>query len=976
MALELPNPAEEAVKTAVATPPDQELTIDTIASSAWLSQQGAMAGDKWVDGKLERVFSKDEDAQDFGKVITQRDIYYSPTLQSLDAKEGDRWVDGELIPSEHDEAWSKFKHGWKTTDGLVSMTADILQSYIPLGSDLDKYYGAEFEGATAERRRQLIDLYNQREVQKSFDPYTLHQLQTQGTGGFGVVGEIAGTLADPTTLIPVGATAKAATATGAALGLGHSVISDVSKGKDIDVAKAAISTGGGAVLGYGAQKLGSAVSKKLADRKVQAAENFISQVEREIAENVSKGADPSKATIAAERKYGLKNIDTAIRLTGRSPTVVQSSKEAKKLLDSAIANDSAVARVSNSKLDQYLGVLSTRIKNISEPIFGRLRKFEFNIHKKTHDRLAQTDQWVQQLLKLNKQTQQRIGLHLSNGEFKEAMGLMPKAMQQEFSKVQKVLNDLDSGLKKSGHEYDSIPNYFPRQITDYKKFLAGQGREQKAFFNTALENFAKRQGKKVDDLTEAETNRVLNLAMRGYDSSGKINTKTLQERTIETLTPDQYQYYNDPARTLQQYIRHATHDIEKRNFFDKSGVTDELGIDTGESIGKMLSKEYKNLSPDAQDELKSLLKSRFVGGEQTLGGISAALRDTGYAGTIANPMSALVQLGDLATSGALHGLKNTVQSMFGKRYAKLVDIGVEQILSEELANPRWTGRALNKLFTLSGFRAMDRLGKETTMNAALRKNFNLVKSAKGEAEFRRKWGKIYGDEIDSMVASMKKGQIDDNIKLHAFNELADIQPIALSEMPQKYLDSRNGRLLYMLKSFVLKQYDIARRNIVQEFNQGSKLKAIKNATLLGAYLTAANTGVYVARDILQGRDVKAEDIPSRSLWALLGVYGMDKYTGERYFANGQVKEGLLNMVMPATPLIDAAFGVTTDAAKHLNELMTKPSWAVDAPNYAKYLKPVPIVGNLVYQWFLGGAEAWNEDQARKRRAANRPSWAD
>jgi hypothetical protein len=145
-------------------------------------------------------------------------------------------------------------------------------------------------------------------------------------------------------------------------------------------------------------------------------------------------------------------------------------------------------------------------------------------------------------------------------------------------------------------------------------------------------------------------------------------------------------------------------------------------------------------------------------------------------------------------------------------------------------------------------------------------------------------------------------------------------------------------------------------------------------TLLGGYLMAANTGVYAVRDWIQGRDVKPEDLPSRALWALGGVYGMDKYTGQRYFSNGQIKEGLVNMITPATPLIDAALSIGTDAYEHLSDLKSKPSWAVEAPNYAKYLKPVPVFGNLVYQWFLGGAEAWNEDMQRERKKANKPDW--
>ena len=33
---------------------------------------------------------------------------------------------------------------------------------------------------------------------------------------------------------------------------------------------------------------------------------------------------------------------------------------------------------------------------------------------------------------------------------------------------------------------------------------------------------------------------------------------------------------------------------------------------------------------------------------------------------------------------------------------------------------------------------------------------------------------------------------------------------------------------------------------------------------------------------------------------------------------------------------------------------------------AKLLKPVPVVGNLFYNWFGGGAEAYNEKLGKNR----------
>jgi len=38
----------------------------------------------------------------------------------------------------------------------------------------------------------------------------------------------------------------------------------------------------------------------------------------------------------------------------------------------------------------------------------------------------------------------------------------------------------------------------------------------------------------------------------------------------------------------------------------------------------------------------------------------------------------------------------------------------------------------------------------------------------------------------------------------------------------------------------------------------------------------------------------------------------------------------------------------------------------EEPNVEKLIKPVPIVGNLVYNWMLGGAEEFNEKEQARR----------
>ena len=63
------------------------------------------------------------------------------------------------------------------------------------------------------------------------------------------IGEIAGTIADPSTLIPIGKTIKAATAIAGGIGGSYSAVEDLAQKGEIDPAKLALYTGIGGVAG-------------------------------------------------------------------------------------------------------------------------------------------------------------------------------------------------------------------------------------------------------------------------------------------------------------------------------------------------------------------------------------------------------------------------------------------------------------------------------------------------------------------------------------------------------------------------------------------------------------------------------------------------------------------------------------------------------------------------------------------------------
>ena len=200
-------------------------------------------------------------------------------------------------------------------------------------------------------------------------------------------------------------------------------------------------------------------------------------------------------------------------------------------------------------------------------------------------------------------------------------------------------------------------------------------------------------------------------------------------------------------------------------------------------------------------------------------------------------------------------------------------------------------------FKWSGFRAVDRLGKETLINRAFTNHVKAIKTEKGLAEFRKKWTPSFGDDMPDLIEALKKGDMESNdVKLLLWHELSDMQPVSLSEMPLKYLQNPNGRTFYMLKTFTLKQFDVMRRDGIQltkamkpkrdsmqriikdkktdmpilEPDLLKRAEGYKNLTTYAMYFTAGGVTSDVIKDLINGKEVSMDS----QQWEYLPSFGL------------------------------------------------------------------------------------------------------
>jgi len=866
--------------------------------------------------------------------------------------------------------WEKFSYAFDKADTDVENAATWLESQIPLGKvsfsfedgfsyySPEEIYGQEFMDASPEVRRQVLNLAKEKELQIKYP--RLSQMESI-SGVADELGMVFGSLASPTTLAPAGATLKGMTVIGGLMGAEYVALENLAKEGAINPEDVAVGSFVGAVaapaVGAVINRLSPSARRSLRQRRETEARasayEQIDEIQDIVVQERAKGVEDLNQiqnTVINRMGIDKESLDD-ILIKSDIKLKVPSVEAAKGILETKAAGiDPVTARASSKFVDNLLGTLSTRVKNISEEAFGRLRRLEYDVHAKTKKRMDEVQPFLKLLSDVPEAEKRALTRSLYNGDFDDAASVLKKygSDGSEFESVKNTLAELFEELKEAGYkDLGEIENYFPRNVKDYGSLLKKLGVNERGAIDNALQARAKQLKVTVKNLPENERINIVNQVLRGrrhYLGEGKISfTKS---RNISRINDNILDEYSSPEQSLAIYIRKAVNDIEKRKFFGRGDAVDKgvKSLDLDASIANFV--ESRKLSPSQQDELSDLLEARFKLGEASANGIIQGIRNISYSATIGNPISALTQIGDIGMSAYANGFKNTIKSLAGGRKVTMEDLGLDSLIAEELSSLGSTARFLNGALTAVGFKKIDKIGKNTLINSSLKKAQSQVLSDAGINSLRKKYGAVFGDEFKNLVDDLKSKDITDNVKYFLFNELSDFQPISLSEMPAAYLNNPNGRILYSLKTFAIKQLDVIRRDIVQEMKKGNYSKASKNLLAYMTIVPLMGASVDEVKDFLLGRRASVEDIPDNYAENLFKIFGATEYIVDRYGKSGQIGSAIGEMVAPAFPdLIDA---VATDTWKIANG-----EFVFDE---AKTLRQAPGIGVFWYNYFGGGLE--------------------
>ena len=407
---------------------------------------------------------------------------------------------------------------------------------------------------------------------------------------------------------------------------------------------------------------------------------------------------------------------------------------------------------------------------------------------------------------------------------------------------------------------------------------------------------------------------------------------------------------------LLRYISSVTDVIEARKAFgfSKKGRNKPItGDHVNDTIGHYVLDllEKGKIKPEHEQILRQIYTARF--NEVGTRGIVGLYKNLSYIDTMGSPITAITQIGDLAwalyETGPIRTGAAVARSLIRRPLLRKGDIGIERI-AQEFADTSKMARAVHKIFRVVGFEAIDNIGKEALIGASIRKAQarSRSKNPKKVEVLRKELKPIFEGETEALIQDFKDGVISENVKLYTFNKLTDFQPVALSEMPQKYLSGGNGRIFYMLKTFTIKQFDIYRREIFQQITKpGTRLRGIRNLVYLAATFAAANASADVIKSLILNRPIDIDDLVVDNLLRLMGI--------SKFVTWKARMEGVGSaMVRQIAPPFKAADAITKDILSAGDEkgLETTSS--------------IPLVGKLYYWWF-GKGKTKSERRRKKKK---------
>ena len=279
-----------------------------------------------------------------------------------------------------------------------------------------------------------------------------------------------------------------------------------------------------------------------------------------------------------------------------------------------------------------------------------------------------------------------------------------------------------------------------------------------------------------------------------------------------------------------------------------------------------------------------------------------------------NVFASITQLGDPFINIARFGT-SSLKSMFGRNgdiVADAYNAGVRE-LSHEARTEKGLNNVLRKSLEVSGFAGLDKkFSKQATVAAMLKRKKQLAKDPEG---FERDMKELFGDRDGlKLVDDIRNNRMSDDMAVLVANDVADVRPLGVIDMPVHFAKNPNGRLAYSLLSWSINQLNFTRNNAINLIEQGINrgdmaliTKGTKNLALMGTMFAAGNGTATVIKDqiraLVQGEPVP-DPVESFGRGAMAGAvpFGV---TGKMAIEGAITGRGSIAELLPAVGVINS-----------------------------------------------------------------------
>lgn len=597
--------------------------------------------------------------------------------------------------------------------------------------------------------------------------------------------------------------------------------------------------------------------------------------------------------------------------------------------------------------DQVAIPISTRAKRISPKLRNKLRGYDFNVLQEQKRQYELITPFYKKWQGMNENDIIAFDLALKNGHGDLQNRIVKKyGAEAEFKAVRDLLEEIYANAETVGIDMGYQGDYFPREIADLDGLM-------EYLYSTEMVSELRRAQKEAGfrDMTDEERADFINKFLRGYQNKDLITPPpgNVKDRRIDVITAEINEFYKPSSQALFSYIDRMTNTIESRKFFGKDMEHVE------ESIGAFVDELIDNgeIKPTQDKEVEHILRARF---KQK--GVSNKFliyqRNMSYIYTMGGINSAITQLADLSVAMYKGGVWNTAKAIFGEKAPELTreGLGLEKI-GQEFVDASTSSKVVEKIFKLTGLDKIDAFGKNILTQSVYIKFKDMAKNS--PEKLKELIEPIMEQKTSEVVNDLAEGKITPNVQFLVYNELADVQPITLSEMPEGYLAGGNWRIMYMLKTFMVKRIDTFRNECFDKIRSGQPeevKKGLKNLFSLAMLIMLCGAAKDTLIDLLYGRKIVLKEMVQNNV---LGLIGITKY--QLYKAREDGWGGF------ASSFIPPVFGIWSDLGRDMSDdfLTAK---GKDLKDY-EVLKGIPLVGRFYYWWFGGGRT--KEEKKKKKK---------